>query len=681
MSAFANGVKSPRALRFLIPALLLGALLLGAVAIGIPTVRAQATQVTIDFNNVPMPSFVQDYNGSQEDGFDISTAGSPNTLRINNFLPPSPLSGNFIQTRHPDDIGKLTITKQDATSFQFIGMDVAAGGSGLGTPYITVEGYVGGTGGTLAGTDRFDLPGFTSKFVTAVNLAGNTVDTLVITLYGDPNLSGRSQLDNILLDAPACGENWPVANEAELNAAIACFNSKTTPDSYTITLTKNINLSASTTAIDNATAGVELVIEGGGFGVDGQDIAGVRVFDVAANTTVTMNDLIVRRGKVTGAEQGGGILNLGHLTINRSTISENQSDDDGGGIYSFDGTLAINSSTIANNTSTADEGGGVFVSGGTATITNSTISGNDAGSSAGGIMVFGGQLTLQSTTIGNNNGSFAGGLRVSFLGQATVSNSVLGDNTGGPDCEAGFGTIIDGGHNLVESQSSCGFTDGVNGNIVGQDPVLGPLADNGGPTFTHALLTGSPAINAGDSGTLTTDQRGIARPQGTADDIGAFEQETFDLAIVKEAVGDDGTFAFEQTANSDVDFTNFSLTTTGGTAQTTLTDLPAGFLEIEEIAPAGWELTDIECVGVTDDNWGTDFPRARLTASPGDDITCTFTNTSVASLTIVKETVGGDGTFEFGSTAQQRLCHSPIQSDDARGHGAADVERSEPRLL
>ena len=66
------------------------------------------------------------------------------------------------------------------------------------------------------------------------------------------------------------------------------------------------------------------------------------------------------------------------------------------------------------------------------------------------------------------------------------------------------------------------FQDGVNGTIVGQDPVIGPLADNGGDTLTHALLPGSPAINAGMTD-LTTDQRGELRPFGVEDDIGAYE--------------------------------------------------------------------------------------------------------------------------------------------------------------
>ena len=126
-------------------------------------------------------------------------------------------------------------------------------------------------------------------------------------------------------------------------------------------------------------------------------------------------------------------------------------------------------------------------------------------------------------------------------------------------------------------------------------------------------------------------------------------EAVFDLTIVKEAVGGDDTFEFEKTVNSDIDFADFSLTTQGGAAQTTLTDLPAGFLQIEEIVPPGWKLTDIDCVGVTDDDWASNFPRASLTASPGDDITCTFTNEKLGTINIVKQTAPANG-VDFGFT-------------------------------
>lgn len=200
------------------------ALVVGAAAIGVGTV--QAAQVTIDFENVPLPPLsAADYNGSQEDGFNISTAGSPNQLQVNNISLPAPMSGNGIYTNHPSDVGKLTITKQDATSFQFIGMDVDAGGSGLGVPYITAHGYVGGTSGTLAGADRFNLPNGITKSVTAVDLAGKTVDTLVINLYGDATLNGTSGLDNIVLET----DPPPMSNMTVTGNSQDIANGDTTP--------------------------------------------------------------------------------------------------------------------------------------------------------------------------------------------------------------------------------------------------------------------------------------------------------------------------------------------------------------------------------------------------------------------------------------------------------------------
>jgi hypothetical protein len=114
--------------------------------------------------------------------------------------------------------------------------------------------------------------------------------------------------------------------------------------------------------------------------------------------------------------------------------------------------------------------------------------------------------------------------------QVTLANSILAGNTAqaGPNCS---GAVSSDGHNLLGSDSLCsGFTG--TGDLTKQDPLLGPLGDNGGPTFTMALGTGSPAIDGGDDVVCEAppvkgiDQRGIVRPQGTHCDIGAFEAES-----------------------------------------------------------------------------------------------------------------------------------------------------------
>ena len=108
-----------------------------------------------------------------------------------------------------------------------------------------------------------------------------------------------------------------------------------------------------------------------------------------------------------------------------------------------------------------------------------------------------------------------------------LKNSLLsgGDAPTGPDCA---GTLTSYGYNLIEDTTGCTIDGDETGNIYGEDPLLGPLADNGGYTLTHALLRGSPAIDTAsandvDGNLVVVDQRGITRPQGLANDIGAFE--------------------------------------------------------------------------------------------------------------------------------------------------------------
>ena len=138
------------------------------------------------------------------------------------------------------------------------------------------------------------------------------------------------------LESTACGnDSWGVSRMTELNAAVECFNAKTTPDIYTISiLDGGWPATLSTTAIDNSTPDVSLVIEGNGSTIDwnGDIFTDTRPFLIQANTTVTINDLFISNGDVRGSERGGAIRNLGNLTINRSTIAGSRAENNGGGI-------------------------------------------------------------------------------------------------------------------------------------------------------------------------------------------------------------------------------------------------------------------------------------------------------------------------------------------------------------
>ena len=213
------------------------------------------------------------------------------------------------------------------------------------------------------------------------------------------------------------------------------------------------------------------------------------------------------------------------------------------------GTLVLNNSTVSGNS--GDSGGGIRNYGTTA-ITNSTLSGN--GATTGGGIYNQGTLTLISSTVCSNyvpsaSGSGGGGIR-NTVGTVNIGNTLIAGNmtsgATGPDCDGSFTSL---GYNLIgKTNSSSGFVGGVNEDQVGSiasplNPKLAPLADNGGLTLTHALLTGSPAIDKGKSFGLATDQRGWTRPfdfpgvtsasGGDGSDIGAVELNPPVLNIVK----------------------------------------------------------------------------------------------------------------------------------------------------
>lgn len=232
---------------------------------------------------------------------------------------------------------------------------------------------------------------------------------------------------------------------------------------------------------------------------------------------------------------GGGIYNDGGtMTLTDSTIDGNTADVYGGGLSNW-GTAILNNSTISNNTASSN-GGGIY-NDNTLYANNITISGN-SGDTGGGIYQSTGQMELYNATISNNMTTMGtgGGIYIT-AGVFNVFNSIIAGNTDGSatahhDCD---GTILSGGYNLIQDTTGCTGTVGTD--ITGSDPLLSVLADNGGSTTTHALQSGSPAIDAGDPtgcvdanvDPLTTDQRGVSRPQdGDGDstarcDIGAYE--------------------------------------------------------------------------------------------------------------------------------------------------------------
>jgi len=320
------------------------------------------------------------------------------------------------------------------------------------------------------------------------------------------------------------------------------------------------------------------------------------VFNIATGGNLAISGVTVSGAKVTG-NNGGGIYNGGTLTVFNSTISSNSTSYRGGGIYNgpsatltvFNSTLSgnsanysgggiyngqsaaltVNNSTLSGNS--AGQGGGIRNSGGTLTISNSTFSGNSAsnlGGGSGGGIFSGGTLTISNSTISGNSANLTGsgsargggiytiGTGITFtISNSTISgNSATGHSKGGGIYNRGgtlivsnsilygnfagytgaeyfnFGTTTITGNNNISS-----FNSEIGTGCIIADPRLGPLQDNGGATFTMALLTGSPAINAGNatisnaSPILGLDQRGFTR-SSTAPSIGAYEFNAFGTA-------------------------------------------------------------------------------------------------------------------------------------------------------
>jgi|GEM_PF-490781 len=232
----------------------------------------------------------------------------------------------------------------------------------------------------------------------------------------------------------------------------------------------------------------------------------------------------------TGGGGSGGIGSSGSLTISDSTIDHNTVLSGAGGIGNT-GLMTITNSTISNNSASFKQlghGGGI-TNGGTLTISNSTLSGNHA-DTIGGVDSTGPLTLINSTLSGNYSypGGIDGGGNIrSVNGTLQIGNTIL--NSDSADAIFGSSTsIVSLGYNLC-SDNGGDFLNGI-GDQINTNPVLGPLQNNGGPTFTHALLTGSPAINAGNPGFTPPpfyDQRGPGydRVVGGRIDIGSFEAQ------------------------------------------------------------------------------------------------------------------------------------------------------------
>lgn len=333
------------------------------------------------------------------------------------------------------------------------------------------------------------------------------------------------------------------------------------------------------------------------------------------------------------ANNGAGAANLiadptqaqvGSLTVTNSTISGNSTvsgnsaTNAGGGLYNISGgTLTVNNSTV-NGNSTTNTGAGIY-NRSALTLNNSTISGNTGSNwGGGGIRVEGGgSATLNSSTISNNPAAInGGGISVVDPGStANVNNTIIANSPAGGDCFIAGGGVVNAAHSLIENNLAC--VNGANSVNLTGDPNLAPLADNGGATWTHALLPGSPAIDQGNA--TGTDQRGAVRPS--------------DFFTIVNAPGGNGADigAFEAEAPSDI-------------TPPVITPTVSGTLGND-----GWYVSDVQVV------WSVSDDESTVSSTTDCDTQTVLSDTSGITLTCSATSAGGTGsqsvTFKRDATA------------------------------
>ena len=319
-----------------------------------------------------------------------------------------------------------------------------------------------------------------------------------------------------------------------------------------------------------------------------------RVFYIDDGAVARISGVTVTGGDGTGSagnSAGGGIFVDGDLTLAASTVSGNTTGLSGGGInVAADSFLTVTNSTISGNLASAGllgAGGGIAVNiRAQATVTNTTISGNraeDAGPSSdqgqGGAIWSSGlsELALTNVTLAGNTtdrvSGGTGGLRLDEVTTLTLDN-VIAVN-GGQECEISGGTPPTiSSHGNVFADSTCNLA-GPN-DRQGVDPLLGLLANNGGPTDTHAITLASPAIDIG-TGCPATDQRGFAR--GTVCDSGAYElqgaAQPASLTVATTVVNDQGGTA--EAGNFVVHVRSNGADVSGSPGQSTYTLTPGSY--------------------------------------------------------------------------------------------------------
>jgi VCBS repeat-containing protein len=422
------------------------------------------------------------------------------------------------------------------------------------SPYVIVEEFVN----PYADSDLFSPPSSSS-------VAPSPQDLLDPAIASDPGpemapgeLTVNTFLD--IIDGDTTSITSLVANKGadgfiSLREAIIATNNNAGAD--TIHLSDGVYILSITGTAENASLtgdldiSDDLTIIGSGMYTSIIDAGGIdRVFHALSNTTINFQNFTIQGGsESTGggihlssstilnltdlniqnnysSVQGGGIFNdlNGSLNIDGVAIHDNITSD-GGAVWNF-GNMTVANSSFYNNTS---NWGGGFLNFNTASLENTTISGNHS-NSGGGAFYTTTDVALTNVTIADNTAGIGAGI-YNNGGDISLKNTILA-NEAYNVTSGTVGSFVSLGNN-IDSENTYELTGP--GDLINTDPLLALLQNNGGNTKTHALLIGSPAIDAGTNvGAPTTDQRGVLRDDGFTD-IGAYEEST---ALFVDTVSD-----------------------------------------------------------------------------------------------------------------------------------------------
>jgi len=393
--------------------------------------------------------------------------------------------------------------------------------------------YDGSAHGAAVTISQSSVPGSVGTILTGGADSQTTAGTYGVTADFTPTNTANY---NSLTGLPAgdfvisCGAAITVTSNADsgpgsLRDAIAnaCDGGTITfSDNFTITLASELGI------------GKNLTIDGAGhaIAVSGNDAVGVFII---SGGTVSLNALTIEHGRKWYAGSScsgdacyfGGIYNHGALTLTNCSLSENAGY--WGGAISNANSAALTVANCSLSGNAAVQGGGIYNNLSTVTVINSSFSGNSATryqrrtGDGGGIYNQQGTVTVTNGTLSGNTATDSGGGIFSYAAVLNYANTIIANSGNGGDCSITGGSVIGTNRNNLVQDGSCSDN---GSNFLTGDPLLGPLAENGGPTQTMALLAGSAALDAGSAAYCpATDQRGITRPQGAACDIGAFELE------------------------------------------------------------------------------------------------------------------------------------------------------------